>query len=171
MIEVRNLSFAFPGGTFALRIPSLSTAGGTHAAIAGPSGSGKSTFLNLLAGLPVPDADPGTVDGQDTGAMTVAARRVFRLTRIGFVFRNFALIDCLSVEDNILSASRSHAALPITPALRTRARDLAAALGMADKLARLPGVPLAGRTTAGSNRAGASGAAASDPGRRGDRKP
>jgi len=138
VISISNLSFGFPSGSFRLTIPELSVAAGAHIAIAGPSGTGKTTVLNLIAGILVPQQGSVTVDGQDIARLTDAERRQFRLTSIGFVFQNFALIDYLSVEENILTPARIHPALPLTPELRTRARTLADAVGMGDKLARYP---------------------------------
>ncbi len=138
MIEIRDVSFRFPDGDFHLNVPALSIAAGSHVAIAGPSGTGKTTMLNLIAGILVPNAGQVLVAGCDMASLPDGARRAFRLRRIGFVFQNFALIDYLSVEDNILIAARIDPALKLTPSLRARARDLASAVGMADKLARFP---------------------------------
>lgn len=138
MIAIANLEFTFPKGGFRLDVPQLNIAVGEHVAVAGPSGTGKSTLLNLIAGILVPDAGTVTVDQLAISALSDAARRGFRLQNIGFVFQNFALIDYLTVEGNILTPARIHPAFPLTPALRARARDLAAAVGMADKLARFP---------------------------------
>ncbi len=138
MIELRDLSFRFPGGGFHLNVPALSIAAGGHVAIVGPSGTGKTTILNLMAGILVPNAGEVIVDGCDIAALSDGARRAFRLRRIGFVFQNFALVDYLSVEDNILVAARIDPTVKLTPSLRARARELASAVGMADKLARFP---------------------------------
>ena len=138
MITISNLMFTVGKGGFRLDVPHLAIAAGEHVAVAGPSGTGKSTLLNLIAGILVPGSGTVTVDGRNIAALPDAKRRAFRLHSIGFVFQNFALIDYLTVEDNILTPARIHPALPLTPALRARARDLAAAVGMADKLARFP---------------------------------
>ena len=51
-IEIRNLSFAYPGSAkFAVEGISLSVKEGEHIALIGGTGSGKSTLIKLLAGL------------------------------------------------------------------------------------------------------------------------
>ncbi|MFN3311967.1 MAG: ABC transporter ATP-binding protein [Hyphomonas sp.] len=138
MIDLADIALRFPGAAWTLRLQHLSIEPGTRVAIAGPSGSGKSTILNLVAGILLPDRGRIVVGGQDVTAMGDAARRSFRLNRIGFVFQNFALIDYLSVEENILLPTRLNPSQNLTPALRQRARDLAGTVGLADKVSRRP---------------------------------
>ena len=51
MLELRELSFAYPDQGFALSVPELTLEAGETMALLGPSGSGKTTLLNLLAGI------------------------------------------------------------------------------------------------------------------------
>ncbi|MFN4160215.1 MAG: ABC transporter ATP-binding protein [Gemmobacter sp.] len=138
MIDLVDIVMRFPGGTWTLRLPNLSVQQGALVAIAGPSGSGKSTILNLVAGILVPERGRIVIGGQDVTAMDDAARRRFRLNRIGLIFQNFALIDYLSVEENILLPLRIHPKPKLAPAMRQRARELAETVGLADKVSRLP---------------------------------
>lgn len=139
MIELSGVRFGYPEGGFALDIPALVVAAGERVAVAGPSGSGKTTLLSLIAGILRPAAGEVRVDGVDLGALSEAARRDFRIRRIGFVFQTFALVDYLSVMDNILHPARLNPAAPLTPALRARAAELAEAVGVARHLRRFPG--------------------------------
>ncbi len=139
MIELAAVRFAFPSGGFVLDIPALQVPAGEHLAIAGPSGSGKTTLLNLIAGILRPQSGRILVDGAELTRMTEAALRRFRIRRLGFVFQHFALVDYLSVRDNILHPARLGPALPLTPALRERAATLAALAGIDDKLDQHPG--------------------------------
>lgn len=139
MIRIRDLGFAFADGGFALRLPELDVAAGEHLAIAGPSGSGKTTLLNLIAGILRPLSGEIRVDGRDLAGLPDTEARAFRLRRLGFVFQNFALIDYLSVRDNILHPVRLDPAAELTPEVRGRAQMLAEATGIADKLDRHPG--------------------------------
>jgi ABC-type lipoprotein export system ATPase subunit len=139
MIAIENLQFAYGAGDFRLHIPALDIRTGQTAALIGPSGSGKTTFLNLVSGITVPRAKRLQVQGTDLAALNDAARRAFRITRIGFVFQDFELIEYLSVLDNILHPYRINRALRLTPKVRTRARELAADTGLEDKLRRRPG--------------------------------
>ncbi|CAN5718192.1 ABC transporter ATP-binding protein [soil metagenome] len=138
MIRLQGVRFAFPGG-FALEIPALDVAAGERLAISGPSGSGKTTLLNLIAGILRPEAGSVAIDGADLARLSPAALRDFRIRRLGFVFQHFALVDYLSVRDNILHPARLNPALALTPALRARAAGLADGLGIARHLDRHPG--------------------------------
>jgi len=139
MIEIEDLSFAYPGGNFRLRLPSLSLAAGERLAIVGPSGSGKTTLLNLVAGILRPDRGRITVAGEEVTALSDRERRLFRARRIGFVFQDFALLDYLPVRANILYPYRISPGLRLDGEVRARAEDLARASGLGDKLDRHPG--------------------------------
>lgn len=138
MIGLRDVRFAY-AGAFTIEIPILDVAPGERVAIAGPSGSGKTTLLNLIAGILRPAAGEIVVAGENLGRLAPAALRDFRIRRLGFIFQNFALVEYLSVRDNILHPARLNPALALTPALRTRAEALAAAAGVARHLDRFPG--------------------------------
>jgi ABC-type lipoprotein export system ATPase subunit len=138
MILLRDVRFAFAPDGFALHLPLLEVAGGEHVAIVGPSGSGKSTLLNLISGILRPRSGTVLVDGEELTRMPDRDLRAFRIRRLGFVFQNFALIDYLDVLDNILHPARLNPALALTTEVAERARGLAAATGIADKLRRFP---------------------------------
>jgi putative ABC transport system ATP-binding protein len=136
MISIESLHFAYPQDGFNLQIPAFSVPPGQKLAVIGPSGSGKTTLLNLIAGIYTPDS--GTIQVADTGVHELddAGRRDFRITRIGFVFQDFELLDYLTVLDNILHPYRITRALQLTPEVRRRARELAQQMGIGDKLQR-----------------------------------
>jgi putative ABC transport system ATP-binding protein len=139
MVEVENLTFAYPSGGFRLRVPSLSLAAGERLAIVGPSGSGKTTLLNLIAGILTPDAGRINVAGTDVTALSDAERRRLRASRVGFVFQDFALLDYLPARQNILYPYRISPGLRLDTEARARAEALANACGIGDKLDRHPG--------------------------------
>ncbi len=137
MIALRDLRFAYPGG-FALHVPELSVAAGERVAVVGPSGSGKTTLLNLVSGIAVPDAGGVSLDGTEIGALPDAARRRLRAARVGFVFQEFALVDYLTAEGNVLYPYRVGAGLRLDAEARARAGDLLAAFGLGEKTRRRP---------------------------------
>jgi putative ABC transport system ATP-binding protein len=104
--------------------------------VIGPSGSGKTTLLNLVAGILVPEQGTVRCGGSEVSALGDAARRDFRITRIGFVFQDFELLDYLNVLDNVLHPYRITKALKLTTEVRDRAGDLLQQMGLGDKLAR-----------------------------------
>ena len=138
MVEVEDLSFGYPGGGFAVRIPAFSLEDGERVAIVGSSGSGKTTLLNLIAGILTPSAGRIDVGGTLVTDLSEAGRRRFRASQIGFVFQDFALLDYLSARQNIIYPYRITPALTLNAAVRARAEALAAACGIGDKLDRHP---------------------------------
>ena len=112
-----------------LRDTSLEVAAGESVSIRGESGSGKSTLLNLLSGLDAPDA--GAVEWG--GAAPSAERRARFL---GMVFQAFYLIPELDALQNVLMAARIVGAPGA--AERTRAKELLARVGLAERTTHLP---------------------------------
>jgi ABC-type lipoprotein export system ATPase subunit len=136
MIHVSALKFSYPEGGFHLDIESMSVQNGETVAVIGPSGTGKTTLLNLISGVAVPGAGKIMTNGIEVSALDDAARRDFRIQHIGFIFQEFELLEYLNVLDNILLPYRISGALELTPAVRTRAGELAGMVGLADKLGR-----------------------------------
>jgi len=136
MIDIQDLEFTYPTGDFRLQIEKFRVASGEKLALTGPSGSGKTTLLSLVAGITTPARGVVNIGGNTINTLPDAARRAFRIKRIGFVFQNFELIEYLSVLDNILHPYRISNALKLDGKVRARANDLAARLGINDKLAR-----------------------------------
>jgi putative ABC transport system ATP-binding protein len=136
MIEIRELEFRYPRGDFRLRVEHFHVAAGEKVAVTGASGSGKTTLLNLVAGIVTPARGTVVVAGDPVSALTDAARRAFRITRVGFVFQDFELVEYLSVLDNILHPYRISGVLELEDAVRARANTLAERLGIGDKLMR-----------------------------------
>ncbi len=89
-------------GAFRLALDELALAPGERVACVGPSGAGKTTLLECLAGLLVPEAGSVRVDGVELAAEPDAARRRFRLERIGVLFQDLALLEHLSARENAL---------------------------------------------------------------------
>jgi len=64
-LELRRLSFAYPGSPATLQDLNLHIKPGSFTAIVGPSGAGKSTLLRLLLGLYRPSQGQVLLDGRD----------------------------------------------------------------------------------------------------------
>lgn len=106
---------------------------GQSAAISGESGSGKSTFLNILGSLDKAEQGKVLVDGLAIHAMTTAQADHYRKKRLGMVFQQFNLIDCLSVWDNIVFPAKLNQ-LPINQ----YHHDLIHQLGLTEHIHKLP---------------------------------
>jgi putative ABC transport system ATP-binding protein len=139
LVAIEALSFAYPGTSFHLEVPKFQVATGEKVAVIGPSGSGKTTLLNLIAGISVPDLGTVAVDGVTVSKLHDTSRRDFRVSRIGFVFQDFELLDYLSIQDNVLHPYRITKVLKLDRPVRARAQLLAERLGISDKLRRCPG--------------------------------
>jgi putative ABC transport system ATP-binding protein len=101
-LHVSDLRFAYPGDAFRLHVPLLELAEGKALALAGPSGAGKSTLVRLLTGLLPPTAGQVRLGSAQIDTLNHEQRRAFRLQNIGLVFQDFALLDYLTVSENIL---------------------------------------------------------------------
>ena len=138
MIELHEIHFAYADGGFALQIQDFSIADNKRVCWFGPSGSGKTTLLNLVAGIIAPKSGRVKICGVELTALGDAARRDFRIANVGLVFQDFALLDYLSVLDNILLPYRINGALRMDSTVRSRAHQLATAVGLGDMLLRRP---------------------------------
>lgn len=139
MIRIRDLEFHYSAGDFGLRIPELTLGHVSPTAFIGPSGSGKTTLLNLISGVTHPQAGQVWIEDTEITALAEPARRDFRLRHIGMVFQEFEFLEYLTVLDNILLPHRLSRLLPLTPAVRERAKQLAARVAIGGKLGRYVG--------------------------------
>ena len=72
--------------------------------IHGASGSGKTTFLNLIAGLLLPQSGSLRLMGQELTAMSARDRDRLRGTHLGVIFQMFNLLPYLTPLDNVIAA-------------------------------------------------------------------
>ncbi|WP_417380685.1 ABC transporter ATP-binding protein [Gimesia sp.] len=128
MIRLQQLQFRYPQSPFQLSIPQLEIKDKEKVAVIGPSGCGKTTLLNLISGILVPDQ--GTLISCDVDLKTLndSQRRVYRISKIGFVFQEFELIDYLNVRENILLPYYINQALKMDQGVQNRAQELAVSM-------------------------------------------
>ena len=84
MLEIREVSFSYPGQSPALNQVSVSIAPGEFIGLAGRNGSGKTTLTRLMVGLTQPAAGQVMLDGKsakDCGPAVMARS-------VGYVFQN-----------------------------------------------------------------------------------
>ncbi|MDB5726993.1 MAG: transporter ATP-binding protein [Noviherbaspirillum sp.] len=132
MLQLRELTKTYPNGRRVLTALSYALGDGEYVAVMGDSGVGKSTLLNLIAGLDAPDAGEILVDGVAMSALDDDAATCLRRTKFGFIFQAFHLLPYLTLKQNV--------ALPLllNGADDDRAREMLAAVGLADRADDLP---------------------------------
>ncbi len=104
MIETKNLIKTFRDGdteTKVLKGIDFKAENGEFIAIMGRSGAGKSTLLYQISLLDDPTDGEIIIDGRDTHLMTAREKEIFRLTKLGFVFQDYALLPELTARENI----------------------------------------------------------------------
>lgn len=99
MIELVDVWKAF-GSREILRGMSIQVAKGTTYVLMGRSGIGKSVTLRHVIGILQPDRGTIRVDGKDVLGLDARGLRELR-TRMGYLFQNGALINWLTVAQNV----------------------------------------------------------------------
>ena len=138
VLQTRDLEKVYGTGEARVRAldgVDLDVEQGEFVAVVGTSGSGKSTLLHMLGGLDRPTAGTVTVDGRNIFALSDEALTVFRRRKIGFVFQAYNLVPVLSVWENIVLPVQLDGRRPDKAYLA----QVVEALGLAEKLDRLPG--------------------------------
>jgi len=119
----RGLSCGFPRGKISV--------------VLGGSGAGKSTLLRTIGGLARPDSGSVRVAGQEI--TTLSERDLFRMRdRIGMLFQGGALLDSMTIFENVALPLREHTKLgeeDIAGEVRRRLE----AVGLPDVDTLLPG--------------------------------
>lgn len=107
------------------------------AVLIGGSGAGKTTLLRLLIGLDKPTAGHIWVAGEDIVPLgEVEMNRVRQ--KFGMVFQYAALLDSLTVYDNVAFPLREHRKHMTRKQLDDKVRGMLATLGLEGKERRMP---------------------------------
>ncbi len=102
MLEISGLVKRYPSGPQALRGVDLTVKTGELVALIGTSGAGKSTLVRCINRLVEPTEGKIRLDGTE---LTALDHRELRHARrnMGMIFQEYALVDRLSVMENVLS--------------------------------------------------------------------
>jgi putative ABC transport system ATP-binding protein len=104
MIKTEELVKIYPAGDTSIMVlnsVSLEIQKGEFVAIMGPQGSGKTTLLSVLGLLEQPSGGTYYFDREDVSNYSENERNRLRKGKIGYVTRNFDLIDDLNVYENV----------------------------------------------------------------------
>jgi phosphonate transport system ATP-binding protein len=102
MLKLQGLTKRYATGDLALNEVDLEVPAGQVLALIGPSGAGKSTLIRCINRLVEPSAGQVSLDAQE---LTKLRGKKLKLARreIGMIFQSYALVDRLSVMENVLS--------------------------------------------------------------------
>ena len=115
----------------------LDIARGEFAALIGPSGSGKSTLLNLLGLLERPTSGTYVLAGEAVQDLDDDGLTRMRRATLGFVFQFHHLLPAFTALENVTLPALARDGR-VTHAMRERARELLAAVGLTAAMDRKP---------------------------------
>lgn len=95
VLNIKDVTKVFPGGTLAVDKFSLDVADGELVCLLGPSGSGKSTLLRMVGGFERPSGGIITIDGEEITHLPPEKRPT------GMVFQSHALWTHMNVFKNL----------------------------------------------------------------------
>ena len=102
MLQIESLAKRYPTGDMALKGINLEITDGQVMALIGPSGAGKSTLIRCINRLVEPTSGKVILNGTDLTKLNTAQLRQAR-RKIGMIFQEYALVERLTVMENILS--------------------------------------------------------------------
>jgi putative ABC transport system ATP-binding protein len=139
MIRAEQLMKTYGTGDLAVTVLkglTLEIRDGEFVAIIGPSGAGKSTLLYQLSLLDEPTSGEVYLDTIKTSSLTQKEKTAVRLTKLGYVFQDYALLPELSAIDNVVLPILMQG-VPYTEAFARATRALER-IQMGDKMLNLP---------------------------------
>ena len=119
----------------ALRGISLTLEAGTVHAVVGPSGCGKSTLLYVLGLLDNPDRGEVIIEGEKVSNLPDEILSQKRNRLLGFIFQFHFLLEDFTAQENVMIPMRRLGELS-EKAMRARAAELLAAVGLEEKRSR-----------------------------------
>jgi len=123
MIEYKNVHKSF-GDLKVLDDISCVIPDGKITVFIGPSGVGKSVLLKMIVGLERPDAGSVWVDGDEVNRMD--EKSLYRVRRkLGMLFQDGALLDSMTVAENVAFPLRQHTSMTEREIARIVAEKLA----------------------------------------------
>ncbi len=103
IIQAKNIKKSFQNGelvTHVLKGIDLNVREGEFLSIMGRSGAGKSTLLYQLSLLDDPSAGEINIEGRDVLKLSSDEKTKFRLSQMGYVFQDYALMPELTALEN-----------------------------------------------------------------------
>ena len=133
MLSVTNLYKTYATGDKALDDVTFSIPSGQVVGLIGPSGAGKSTLIRCVNRLVEPTSGSITLgDTAITGLSTSDLRAVRR--RIGMIFQEYALVERLTVMENVLSGRLGYVSFWRSFFRKYPAEDVQKAFGLLERV-------------------------------------
>jgi phosphonate transport system ATP-binding protein len=133
MLELRQLEKRYSTGDNALKGVTLSVGAGEVLGLIGPSGAGKSTLIRCVNRLVQPSGGQIDLDGQDLSALSSSGLRNAR-RQIGMIFQEYALIERLTVMENLLSGRLGYTGFWASWFRRFKDDDIAQAYSLLERV-------------------------------------
>ncbi|MGE0613559.1 MAG: phosphonate ABC transporter ATP-binding protein [Hyphomicrobiales bacterium] len=133
MLRVEELRKKYRTGDEALKGVSFSVPAGQVVGLIGPSGAGKSTLIRCVNRLVEPSG--GKVFLGDLEITSLGRRDLSRARRrIGMIFQEYALVERLSVMENVLSGRLGYVSFWRSFTRRFSRQDIDKAFGLLDRV-------------------------------------
>ena len=137
MLELKKLGKKYRTGDRALKEVDLTVPAGQVLALIGPSGAGKSTLIRCINRLVEPTSGDVLLKGESlTHLRSSGLRRVRR--RIGMIFQEYALVERLSVMENVLSGRLGYVGFWASYFRRFPQSDIDTAFSLLDRVGLEP---------------------------------
>lgn len=133
MLDVTGLTKTYAAGDKALADVSFSLPKGQVVGLIGPSGAGKSTLIRCINRLVEPTSGSVMLNGQDLTRLGARDLRRAR-RRIGMIFQEYALVERLTVMENVLSGRLGYVPFWRSFTRRFPGADIARAYQLIDRV-------------------------------------
>jgi phosphonate transport system ATP-binding protein len=133
MLRIDNLRKRYRTGDEALKGVSFAVPSGQIVGLIGPSGAGKSTLIRCVNRLVEPTGGRIFLDDLELTTLSRAELRKVR-RRIGMIFQEFALVERLTVMENVLSGRLGYVSFWRSFARRYRPADVDKAFALLERV-------------------------------------
>lgn len=133
MLELRKLEKRYPTGDLALQDVNLKVGAGEVVGLIGPSGAGKSTLIRCVNRLVLPTSGQIMLQNQDLRTLSAEDLRQAR-RQIGMIFQEYALVERLTVMENVLSGRLGYMGFWPSWFRRFRGEDIAQAYELLERV-------------------------------------
>lgn len=133
MLTIESLTKTYRTGDKALNGVSFTVSKGQVVGLIGPSGAGKSTLIRCVNRLVEPSSGRVLLNDLEITALSGADLRRAR-RRIGMIFQEFALVERLTVMENILSGRLGYVSFWLSLVRRFPGDDVANAFRLLDRV-------------------------------------